>query len=111
MDWPIMDLACIKEEIFWYMLFANDIMLVDGSRDCVDVKIQGWWKTLESRGFISHTKMEYMYCNFNGDVRRDVTHIRTEVRENPQRKCFKYCGSIISKDGKIEENVKHRTRA
>ena len=49
----IMDelIAHIQEEVPWYMLFVDNIVLVDESRDCVNAKLETWWEALESKGF------------------------------------------------------------
>ena len=41
----------IQDEISWCMLFADDIVLVDETRAGVNVKLELWKQTLESRGF------------------------------------------------------------
>jgi hypothetical protein len=47
------------------MLFADDVVLVDESREEVNRKLELWRQTLESKGFrISRTKTEYMRCDF-----------------------------------------------
>ena len=62
-------IAHIQEGVLWYMLFANDIMSVDKLRDFLNVKLERWKDALESTSFkIGCTNMEYMNCNFNGDV-------------------------------------------
>ena len=43
--------GAIQDEIPWCMLFADDIVLVDETRAGVNVKLELWRKTLESRGF------------------------------------------------------------
>ena len=51
----------IQDEIRWCMLFADDIVLVDETRAGVNVKLELWRQTLESRGFrLSTAKTEYM---------------------------------------------------
>jgi hypothetical protein len=57
------------------MLFADNVVLVDASREGVNRKLELWRRTLESKGFrISRTKTEYMRCDFgtprheDGDV-------------------------------------------
>ena len=51
------------------MLFANDIVLVNESRDGVNAKLKRRREALESKGFkISRTKTEYMDCNFSGHL-------------------------------------------
>jgi hypothetical protein len=43
------------------MLFADDVVLVDKSREGVNRKLEIWRQTLKSNGFrISMTKTEYM---------------------------------------------------
>jgi hypothetical protein len=40
----------IQGDIPWCMLFANDVVLVDESRAGVNMKLELWRHTLESRG-------------------------------------------------------------
>ena len=48
------------------MLFADDVVLVDESREGVNRKLELWRHTLESKGFrLSRTKTEYMRCDFS----------------------------------------------
>jgi hypothetical protein len=48
------------------MLFADDVVLVDESRAGVNMKLELWRHTLESRGLrLSRTKTEYMMCDFS----------------------------------------------
>jgi len=56
----------IQGDILWCMLFADDMMLVDESREGVNRKLELWRHTLESKGFrLSRTKTEYMRCDFS----------------------------------------------
>jgi hypothetical protein len=66
------------------MLFANDVVLVDGSRAGVNRKLELWQETLEPKGLrLSRNKTEYMRCDFSttiheeGDVSSEgqVTHL------------------------------------
>ena len=57
----------IQGDIPWCMLFADDVVLVDESREGVNRKLELWRQTLESKGFrLSRTKTEYMWCDFSG---------------------------------------------
>ena len=48
------------------MLFADDIVIVDETRARVNIKLELWRQTLESRGFrLSRAKTEYMECKFS----------------------------------------------
>jgi hypothetical protein len=54
------------------MLFADDVVLVDESREGVNRKLEFWRQTLESKGFrISRTKTEYMRCDFGTTINED----------------------------------------
>ena len=41
--------AHIQEEVPWCMLFVDDIVLVNESRDCVNAKFERWQEALESK--------------------------------------------------------------
>ena len=86
----------IQEEVPWCILFEDDIVSMDESRDGINVKLERWRKTLESKGFKICTKTKYVDCNFSGDVQRAETIVRVEVQEIPQRDSFQYLGSLIS---------------
>ena len=50
----------------WCMLFADDVVLIDETREGVNAKLEQWRDVLESIGFtISRTKIEYMECKFS----------------------------------------------
>eukprot|EP00268_Persea_americana_P064119 TRINITY_DN8403_c1_g4_i2.p1 TRINITY_DN8403_c1_g4~~TRINITY_DN8403_c1_g4_i2.p1 ORF type:complete len:122 (-),score=11.45 TRINITY_DN8403_c1_g4_i2:49-414(-) len=69
-------------------------------------------EVLESKGFkISRTKIEYVDCNFNGQIQSTKTIVGNESWEIQQRDSFHYLSLIISKDGENDENAKHRIRA
>ena len=56
----------IQDEIPWCMLFANDILLIDETREEVNTKLQRWRDTLEAKGFkLSRSKTEYIHCRFS----------------------------------------------
>ena len=87
--------AHIQEKVPWCMLFADDTVLVDESRDCVNVKLEIWRVAFKSKGFtISYTKTEYMDCNFNGYIEKPETTVRIEDQVIPQSDSFRYLGSI-----------------
>ena len=66
------------------MLCTNDIVLVDESRDNVNVKLETWLETLKPEGFkISRTKTEYMDFNFSGHIKRGENTMRIEDYEIP----------------------------
>ena len=56
------------------MFFTGDIVLVDETRAGVNVKLELWRKTLESRDFrLSRVKTEYMECKFSKQEIRDYS--------------------------------------
>ena len=51
----------LQEDVPWCMLFADDILLVDKTREGVQEKLELWRSTLESKGFrLSRSKTEYI---------------------------------------------------
>jgi hypothetical protein len=62
----------IQEDIFWWILFTDNMVLIDENMIGVDQKLELWRQTLESKAFeLSRTKTEYMRCQFNGDNSND----------------------------------------
>ncbi|MDV3181301.1 MAG: reverse transcriptase domain-containing protein, partial [Candidatus Phytoplasma australasiaticum] len=60
----------IQEEVPWYMLFADNIVLNDETRAKVNDRLEAWGHALESKGFkLSRAKTEYLECKFS--VERD----------------------------------------
>ena len=41
----------IEDEIHWCMLFIDDIILIDATKDGVNKKFECWRHTLKSKGF------------------------------------------------------------
>jgi len=57
----------IQDALPWCMLFADDIILIDVTREGVNDKLEQWRHTLESRDFrVSRSKTEYLHCCFSG---------------------------------------------
>ena len=54
----------IQDRLLWCMLFADDIVLIDVTREGVNDKLERWRHTLECSGLrVSRSKMEYLhYC-------------------------------------------------
>jgi hypothetical protein len=51
----------IQENVPWCMLFADDAVVVNGTKEDVCTKLEYWRNTLESKGFkLSKTKAECM---------------------------------------------------
>jgi len=102
----------IQDKIPWCMLFTDDIVLVDETRAGINVKLELWSETLESRGFkLSRVKTEYMECKFSKQGIRDYSIIRLDGQKILMSSHFKYLGSIIQKDGEINSEVNHKIQA
>jgi hypothetical protein len=101
----------IQGDIPWCMLFADDVVLVDESREGVNRKLELWCQTLESKGFrISRTKTEYMRCDFGTTISEDGD-ISLGGQVVPKKDTFRYLGSMLQRDGDIDEDVSHRIKA
>ena len=86
-------------------------MLVDESRTGVNQKLELWRETLESKGFrLSRTKSEYMRCDFDTTTREEED-INLEGQVVPRKDTFQYLGSMLQRDGDIDEDVSHRIKA
>ncbi|PUZ44177.1 hypothetical protein GQ55_8G069400 [Panicum hallii var. hallii] len=101
----------IQGDIPWCMLFADNVVLVDESRAGVNMKLELWRHTLESRGFrLSRTKTEYMMCDFS-PTRHEDGDVSLEGQVVAKKDTFRYLGSMLQKDGDIDEDVRHRISA
>lgn len=97
----------IKEEAPWTMLFADDIVLVDESRDGVERKLERWRRALEERGLrISREKTEYL--NFNGRQESEVWMQDVKLKGAKE---FRYLGSHIAADGSLDGEISHRIQS
>ncbi|XP_047263759.1 uncharacterized protein LOC124896264 [Capsicum annuum] len=89
-------------------LHQDDVVLIDETRSGVNVKLEVWRQILKSKGFrLSRSKMEYLECKFS-EVSHD-SNVVAKLDSHPisKRDNFKYMGSMIQKDGEIDEDVNH----
>ncbi|KAH0664891.1 hypothetical protein KY285_026097 [Solanum tuberosum] len=99
----------IQERVPWCMLFADDIVLIDETRDRVDARLEVWRQTLESKGFrLSRTKTEYVGCKFSDALDEADGDVRLATQIIPKKESFKYLGSVIQGSGDIDDDVTHR---
>jgi hypothetical protein len=100
----------IQGGIPWCMLFADDVVLVDESRTGVDQKLELWRRTLEEKGFrLSRSKTEYMQCDFSATTQEEGD-VRLDGQVVPKKDTFRYLGSMLQKDGDIDEDLSHRIK-
>jgi hypothetical protein len=100
----------IQGGIPWCLLFADDVVLVDESRTGVDQKLELWRQTLEAKGFrLSRSKMEYIKCDFSA-ITQEEGDVRLDGQVVPKKDIFRYLGSMLQKNGDIDEYVSHRIK-
>ena len=52
----------IQDELPWSMLFTDDTVIIDETREGVNAKLERWGQTLESSGFrVSRLETEYLH--------------------------------------------------
>ncbi|GJN12147.1 hypothetical protein PR202_ga30402 [Eleusine coracana subsp. coracana] len=85
---------------------------VDESRDgWVNRKLELWRHTLECKGFrLSRAKTEYMMCEFSV-TRHEDGDVSLNGQLVAKKDTFRYLGSMLQKDGDIDEDVRHRISA
>jgi hypothetical protein len=101
----------IQGGISWCMLFADDVVLVDESRTGVNQKLELWRRTLEAKSFrLSRSKTKYMKCDFSATTQEEGD-VRLDGQVVPKKDTFCYLGSMLQKNGDIDEDVSHRIKA
>lgn len=92
----------------WDMLFADDIVLMDTTREGVERKLEAWRKEIEDRGpRISRKKTEYMVFNGEDEV-GEILLLGERVKKVNN---FKYLGSHLSADGNLDVEINHRIKS
>ena len=80
------------------MLFADDIVLVDETREGVNTKLELWRNNLESKGFkLSRKKTKYMECKFSKNARVEDVIIKLEDQILQKKRPFSIFGINDSK--------------
>jgi hypothetical protein len=66
--------------------------------------------TLEAKGFrLSRSKTEYMKCDFSATMQEEGS-VRLDGQVVPKKDTFHYLGSMLQKDGDIDEDLSHRIK-
>ena len=80
----------VRKEPPWTMLFADDIVICEETREEVEQRIECWWYALERRGTkVSRSKTEYLCINGGNDNET----VKMEDTKVPRVKEFKYLRS------------------
>ncbi|KAK9705104.1 hypothetical protein RND81_07G034100 [Saponaria officinalis] len=97
------------------MMFADNIVLIDETKEGVERKLKLWRHTLEIRGFrLSRSKTEYLRCllsNAAGSRSTKVGSIIFDGNVVEGSTFFRYLRSIIQKDGELDGDVAHKIKA
>ena len=98
----------VRREPQWTMLFADDIVICEKTREEVERSLKYWMYALERRGIkVSRSKTEYL--RINGGNQK--TTIQMEDTKVPRVKEFKYLESTVQESGSCEREVKRKVQA
>ncbi|KAK3559119.1 hypothetical protein QTP86_004099 [Hemibagrus guttatus] len=98
----------VRQESSWTMMFADDIVICNESREQVEENLERWRFALERRGMkISRIKTEYMCVN----EREGSGTVRLQGEEVKKVQEFKYLGSTVQSNGECGKEVKKRVQA
>ena len=65
---------------FLGVLFADNIVLIDESREGVNTKLERWKDTLETKGFrLSKSKTEYLHCKYSAEKGSVASEVAIEL--------------------------------
>jgi hypothetical protein len=66
---------------------------------------------LEAKCFrLNRFKMEYMKCDFSATTQKE-DDVRLDGQVVPKKDIFRYLGSMLQKNGDIDEDISHRIKA
>ena len=98
----------VSKEPPWTMLFADDIVICEETREEVERRLESWKYALERRGMkVSRSKTEYLCINGGND---DET-VKMDDTKAQRVKKFKYLRSTVQESGGCEREVKKRVQA
>ncbi|KAK3573071.1 hypothetical protein QTP86_012282 [Hemibagrus guttatus] len=93
----------VRRESPWTMMFADDIVICNESREQVEENLERWRFALKRRGMkISRNKTEYMCVN----EREGSGTVRLQGEEVKKVQEFKYLGSTVQSNGECGKEVK-----
>ena len=98
----------VRREPPWTMLFADDIVICEETREDVERRLEFWRYALEKRGMkVSRSKTEYLCINGGNDHET----VKTEDTKVPRVKEFKYLASTVQESAGCEREVKKKVQA
>ena len=91
------------------MLFADDIVICEETREEVERRLECWRYALKRRGMrVSRSKTKYHLCINGGN---DNETVKMEDTKVPKVKEFKYLGSTVPESVSCEREIKKRVQA
>ena len=98
----------VKREPAWTMLFADDIVICEETKEKLERRLECWRYALERRGMkVSRSKTKYLCVNGGNDNET----VKMEGIKVPRVKEFKYLGSTVRESCDCEREVKRRVQA
>ena len=97
----------VRREPLWTMLFADDIVICEETREEVEWRLECWRYALERGMKVSRSKTEYLCINGGNDKET----VKMENKKVPTVKEFKYLGSTVQESDNCEREVKKRMQA
>ena len=98
----------VRREPPWTMLFADDIVICEETREEVERRLESWKYALERRRMkVSRSNTKYLRINGGND---DET-VKIENTKVPRVREFKYLGSTAQESGGCERKIKKRVQA
>ncbi|XP_063538680.1 uncharacterized protein LOC134747932 [Cydia strobilella] len=96
----------------WHLLYADDVALIAETETDLERDLNSWIEALEGHGLkISRKKTEHMSFLFD-ETANNPENFKFYIGNDclPTVTKFKYLGSVLSNDGKIDSDVVHRTQ-
>ncbi|XP_037780211.1 uncharacterized protein LOC119576623 [Penaeus monodon] len=89
----------------WCILYADDIVLVAGTKQELQRKTEEWKTALESRGLKKAGKRQYFTTDTEGDQQLTIQIDGLNLKRVNH---FKYLGAMIEEEGSMGRGIKHR---
>ena len=97
-----------RREPPWMMLFADDIVIYEETREEVEQRLECWRYALERRVMkVSRSKTKYLCINGGNDNKT----VKMEDTKVPRVKKFKYLGTTVQESGTCEREIKRKVQA
>ena len=97
----------VRRKPLWTMLFADDIVICEETREEVERILECWRHALKRRGMkVSRSKTDYL-CVIGG---KDKETVKMENTKVPRVKELKYSGSTVQESDSCERKVKKRVQ-